>query len=275
MKKRKVDDGLFEKEVEVLSPEEEARREKEQALFDEQYPELAGSATLDGGPQFFRGLKVLTQRLKDELLFLAGVIPTQEITRHGVTLMYPAGMFTQEELEHTINNLVDTEEEGVFRIGVAGFIPQKYNHSDPYFDHDLDLVNRLLAALEKHQPGDCGSAYRIGIMQGELNARLESQAVQNGRKNTNGRNESIRIRADKKRVVDDCILRYYDMKAAQHIGGPVREICTHTAKEMNKAYQKGNKEGKELLCILRQLKKEEFTAEMVRSRVQARKKQNG
>lgn len=188
--------------------------------------------------------------------------------KHG----YPTGTVTGPDPLDT-----DMQDAKRFLAQVNAADPATLGTGDAH--HARRLHAELGNLSEALNGGDVRHAARAGMAFGkaldEMRVRLGATDRGLGRKNTKGRDESIKTRSRKKRAVDDCILRHYDKKAAQHTGKPEREICEHTAAELNRAYQAGNKEGKEVRGILMQLKKEEFTAEMVRSRVQARKKQNG
>jgi hypothetical protein len=135
----------------------------------------------------------------------------------------------------------------------------------------------FLREVEDGEYTDPGEIYYWGVKLGVagecLRICLKSTALDEGIKGLRGREESIKTRAEKKRVVDDFILRWFDKKAAQHIGdGKERNVCRYAAMELNAAYQAGDREAR---GVLMQLNKDVFTPEMVRQRVQARKKQNG
>ena len=106
-----------------------------------------------------------------------------------------------------------------------------------------------------------------------LRALMESVQVKQGQKNIAGRESGYKTKKEKRKALDARILEVFDAKVAKHgDNASERQLCTHTAAELNSAVKSGDKK---LESILADSNKEEFTAAMVRARVQRRKRESG
>ncbi len=133
-----------------------------------------------------------------------------------------------------------------------------------------ELRSRLL--WYKKKPHDA-HAYEIGKAEILLRALMDSPQVEQGQKNITGREGGYKTKREKRKVTDALILEVFDAKEAKHADRATeRELCAHAAAELNRAVKSGDKK---LISVLVDLNKEEFTTEMVRFRVQRRKKESG
>jgi len=154
--------------------------------------------------------------------------------------------------------------------------PESYGDGDKNAERELcgALMNLRVAlgvgdrAIDRLVWAAATAGAQFGKRLEEMRVRLESTAVQLGRKNSAGRNEGYKTKAQKRRETDDLILALFERKK----GSSEREKCLHTANELNRRYEAGDRK---LERVLMQLNQKSFTPDMVRARVQRRKKESG
>ena len=131
-----------------------------------------------------------------------------------------------------------------------------------------ELANYHLAGHPEY------AAFRIGMTLQDARIRVgfESENLRRGRANIAALEDGHKTKTKKRSAADIRILAMFDKKASKQTGLPERAVCENTANELNRAYRSGDKE---LEKVLMHLKKNEFSADMVRARVQRRKKENG